>query len=583
MRDEIGKALKEALKTLGASKAAFALERSDTFEHGDYATNAALIAAKILKKNPKEVAEALKKELEGKIEGVRKIEVAGAGFINFFLSDQVLNKTLRDIISAGDTWGSAPKIKERWLIEHTSPNPNKAMHIGHLRNNITGMAIANIAEFRGVEVIRDCIDNNRGIAIAKLMWGYVKFAHRGGTPIEDISYWHEHQGEWQTPEEMDMRPDRFVDALYVQGSEDFEHSLDVEKKVRQMVVDWEHKEKIVWELWEKVLAYSYAGQRMTLGRLGNKWDRVWHEHEHYQEGKNLVEDGLRKGVFKKLEDGAVLTNLAAYNLPDTIVMKSDGTSLYITQDIALTRLKRDTYHPDRLFWVIGPEQTLALKQVFAVCEQLGIGKYTDYTHISYGYMSLKGEAKMSSRKGNVLFIDDLIDQVKESVKDLLKEAELPASKIETIAEEVAVGAVKFGILKVGRNSSIVFDVERATDLHGDTGPYVQYAHTRTCSLLKHAEGKGMKSEVIEDAEANEVVRLLAHFPNVVERSNSELEPHYIATYLLELASLFSRWYADVHILDDASDRGHKIAIVDAVRITLGNGLRLLGIPAPEEM
>jgi arginyl-tRNA synthetase len=582
IRQAIEQAIKDALGTLGAGETTFVVERPGDMQHGDYATNAALAAAKTLKKNPREVADILAKELQGNIDGVEKIDVAGAGFINFFLSGAALGSVVAQVIDTKDLWGSHSSTQNEWLVEHTSPNPNKAMHIGHLRNNITGMAIGNIAEFNGIKVIRDCVDNNRGIAIAKLMWGYLKFAKKDGKTDSDLEYWFNQQNEWQTPADLSVRPDRFVDSLYVRGSEDFENSKEVEERVRKLVVEWEQGNEKVRALWKKVLDYSYEGQHMTLTRLGNKWDQVWHEHEHYEEGKRLVEEGLDKGIFKKLEDGAVLTDLSSYNLPDTVVQKSDGTSLYITQDLALTRLKRETYHPDRLFWVIGPEQSLALKQMFAVCEQLGIGKYTDYTHISYGYMSLKGEGKMSSRKGNVLFIDDLIDRVKAKVEELLRKSTFSSEEIEDLSEKVALGAVKFGILKTGRTTDISFDIERSTDLQGDTGPYLQYTYARTNSLVERARAENI-APTVKGIRTNNVVRSLIHFPEIVAYANKELEPHLLATYLLELAGVFNSWYAQEQILDGTPEVASKVAVVEAVRITLKNGLTLLGIPAPEKM
>ena len=242
-------------------------------------------------------------------------------------------------------WGKG-KIYE---VEHTSPNPNKAMHIGHLRNNVTGMALANIFEAGGIKVIRDEIDNNRGIAIAKLMWGYLKFAKKDKKEITDMKYWNDHQDEWETPEDKGLRPDLFVDELYVKGSEDYKVSEEIENLIKKLVVDWENEDKSTWSLWKKVLDYSYQGQNLTLERLGNKWDKIWREHEHYKAGKEMVTSGLKKGVFKKLPDGAIITQLEKYGIPDTVVVKKDGTSLYITQDLALTKLKKEAFHANRIF------------------------------------------------------------------------------------------------------------------------------------------------------------------------------------------------------------------------------------------
>jgi arginyl-tRNA synthetase len=233
-------------------------------------------------------------------------------------------------------------------------------------------------------------------------------------------------------------------------------------------------------LWKLVLSYSYAGQELTLSRLGNKWDYVWHESDHYAEGKQWVEEGLHKGVFKKGEEGAIVTDFSAYNIPDTVVIKSDGTSLYITQDLELTRLKKEKFHPDRMFWVIGPEQSLAMKQMFVACEQLGIGKYADYTHLSYGSVTIKGQGKMSSRSGNVLYIDDLIDDVRNHVLVVMDGEHMNNDEKKAIAEQVALGAVKYGFLRAGRERDIAFDLETAILVPTSSMPM----HVPALSLLQ---------------------------------------------------------------------------------------------------
>ena len=317
--------IKKTLQELGFPNDQISLEHPAVESHGDYSSNVALILFPLAKrdpalqdnhpnspKSPRALAELLAGNLRinSKLQKiVSKVDVAGPGFINFVLQDNVFIDGLNEIAKEKNAYGSSDWGEgKKWLIEHTSPNPNKAMHLGHLRNNVTGMAIANIWEFIGVEVVRDCIDNNRGIAIAKLMWGYLKFARKDKKEMTDIDYWFNHQGEWSTPEEVKIRPDQFVDELYVKASADFEENEDVQNKIRQLVIDWESKNEKNWALWKKVLSYSYLGQQLTLNRLGNKWDKVWHEHEHYQKGKDLVTFGLKK-AYSKRKNGAIITDL----------------------------------------------------------------------------------------------------------------------------------------------------------------------------------------------------------------------------------------------------------------------------------
>ena len=583
--EKLHTAMSEVLKKLGAGEVVFSLEHPGDSSHGDFATNAALASAKVLGKNPREVANDFMNEFAGmKISEIESVEIAGPGFINFKLSKSFFASANAEIISEGDAFGKNNHLDgQTWVIEHTSPNPNKAMHLGHLRNNLTGMAVANIALANGVHVIRDEVDNNRGIAIAKLMWGYLKFGRIDLDETKtDVTYWVEHGSEWQTPESEGMRPDRFVDQFYVKGADDFKNP-EVEQIVRDFVVQWEAHDHVIWKLWEKVLAYSYQGQQMTLSRLGNHWDHVWHEHEHYQDGKDLVETGLAQGIFRVGDGGAIVTDFQDEKLPDTVLIKSDGTSLYITQDIALTKLKRDTYKADKLFWVIGPEQSLALKQVFRACAQLGIGKESDYTHLAYGYMSILRDGqieKMSSRLGNVIYIDDLIDMVKTVAKEKIRHSD------DALAEMIAVGAVKFAILFTGRLTDTAFDIDRATNLEGDSGPYLQYTHARISSMLEKALVQSIIPKYQEGIEAVHYVERLAYrFPEIVKSSLDEYAPNHIATYLIELARAFNAFYAE-HVIIDAEHpevSAHRLALAKSVQTVLCNGLALLGIQAPHKM
>lgn len=546
------------------------VEFSSKTEFGDYTTNIAIQN----KLNAKELISKLNDDNDLK-KIVSKIEIAGPGFINFHLNTKVLTNNLSQIIEQKDKYGNSEKNKGKtWLIEHTSPNPNKAMHLGHLRNNILGMAIANIWQTTGVRVIRDDIDNNRGIAIAKLMWGYLKFANKNKKEITDINYWYEHQDEWSEPSDSNIRPDRFVDELYARASIDFENEEN-EKKIRQIVINWEKDDKITWELWKKVLEYSYRGQQLTLKRLGNIHDKVWHEHEHYKKGKEIVEDGLKKGIFKNGKGGAIVTDLKKYNLPDTVVIKSDGTALYITQDLALTKLKIETFHPNHLFWVIGPEQSLALKQLFAVCEQLGIGKLDMFTHIAFGFMSIKGQGKMSSRKGNVVYIDDLIDEAKEKIIKM-------HSINNNLAEEIALGAIKYSILKVGRMQDIAFDFNESLSFEGNSGPYIQYTYARAQSILNKSNKKPKLSDVIMNEEENLIERLLSRFPEIIELAATSYSPNILCEYLYNVASLFNTYYNKVQIIGSENEE-FKLALTFSVGQILKNGLNLLGIEAPGKM
>lgn len=582
-----------------------------------------------------------------------KVTVAGPGFINFTFSEAFLVAKMTEIIQSRATYPLRQNNAQKRLLEHTSPNPNKAMHLGHLRNNVVGMAIGRIWQKVGYEVIYDAVDNNRGIAIAKLMWGFLKFARRDGQINTDIEYWLTHQEEWHTPESFGLRPDRFMDQLYVRAAEDFENpdsgeeadperadskeadsqeaqqNQNAKTRIKQMVIDWEAGDNANRQLWAKVLDYVYRGQLMTLERLGNHWDIVWHEHDHYQRGKDFVEQGLQMGIFRKLDDGAVVTDLEKdYGLTDTVVQKADGTSLYITQDIALTQQKMNQVQPDQAYWVIGPEQSLAMKQVFAVCEQLGIARREQLTHIPYGYMSLKGQGKMSSRKGTVVYIDDLLDAAVDHVKQVILGSESgsdssdnisssAAAQLEETAEKIGVGAVKYSILRTGRLQDIAFDVSESVQLTGNAGPYLQYTFVRCYSLIsKLMKLMSMDTTNLQNSDivvpfdilinnkaytnyqwqATEIdiLRNLYKYYEVLDAAAVELAPQHLCTYLHELSQQFNVFYASQPILVDAKDGARDLAdlpaavqarllLVLAVAVVVKDGLNLLGIDVVDRM
>ena len=361
----------------------------------------------------------------------------------------------------------------------------------------------------------------------------------------------------------------------------------VSAAARDLVVRWEAKDAVVWKLWEKVLSYAYDGQKKTLARLGATFDFVWHEHEHYQTGKDYVEKGLKEGVFKKLEDGAILSNLESMGLTDTVVVKKDGTALYITQDLALTDLKKKKHKADKMLWIIGPEQALAMNQLFAICEQLGVGKREEFMHVPYGYMSIKGEGKMSSRKGNVMYLDDVIDEAKEKIAAIMAER-IPAEELSKAAETIAHAAIAFGILKAGRMTDMAFDLSEALRLEGDTGPYLDYSAVRAMSVVEKAKKEGLTEFNFSPSEGyavSNLERILYRFPEVVERAGADLSPSTIANFLIELAANFNAFYASGQIIDmgDANTSLYKVALAEAFAATMKNGLYLLGIDVPERM
>jgi arginyl-tRNA synthetase len=576
-------------KKLGIKNPEISFDKPVLTEHGDLSNNAALKYCKEVGGNPLEITNGAIEFLKSKkIPEVSEIKFAPPGYLNIFLNAKFNKEVLEDILALKENYGASEILKkEKWLIEHTSPNPNKAMHLGHLRNNLVGMSIVRLLEFNGAEVICDAVDNNRGIAIAKLMWGFLVHKKKDGATPTDINFWQSNPTAWFAPSELNLTPDKFVSECYVLGADDFKNNQEVEVKVRDLVVKWENNDPAVRALWHHVLQYSYEGIERTLKRIGSRWDHVWHEHEHYQAGKDFIATGLKKKIFVKLEDGAILTNLAEYNLPDTILLKNDGTSLYITQDIALTANKKKEYGAKKLMWVIGPEQSMAMKQMFAVCEQLGIGRLADFTHVAYGYVGLKtdeGYKKMASREGTVVLIDDLLDLAKAKIMARLTTDDRQIDDPELLSEKLALAAVKFSLLKVERTQDITFDLERAIDAQGDTGVYLLYTYVRINSILQKAKLAGEVLIAPQESDvASELIKDLALFSAVVARARESYSVHHISQYLLQLCGAFNGWYNKEMILDGSDVQSHKLAVAQATSMVIKNGLALLGIDVVERM
>lgn len=593
IRDEIAKIVATRLRELGVSEAVAVLEKTVQPEFGEYTTNVAMRYAKGLGRNPLEVAEEVAAFLreQGTL-GLERVEVVRPGFINLYLTIAAKTQHLTTIHKQDASFGmNHLHDGEKWVVEYISPNPNKAMHLGHLRNALVGAGIIELLRASGAKVVADAVYNNRGIAIAKVMYGYLAHMKQVANIPTDVGYWIDHRSEWFTPEEKNLKPDLFVTECYVLGEKDTKENSEIEQLVRQMVVDWEAEDANTWQLWEYVLDLAYTGIDRTLKRLGTHWDQVWFEHEHYKRGKEYVEKGIQDGIFRQLEDGAVLSNLEeSHGLTDTVLLKNDGTSLYITQDIALTDLKKKTYGADKLIWVIGPEQSLAMRQLFAVCEQLGIGKLTDFTHVPYGYVGLKDEKgsfkKMSSRAGTVVLIDDVIDEVKLAIKmRFAAEGKHNEVTAEELGEKLALAAVKFAFLRSDREQGLSFDVEQSVDIHGDSGMYVMYAYVRTQSILRKAgaEGAGPFTPPAELGEEAVLLRTLLYFEDVVVKATKDLSVHHVAQYLLELCGEFNSWYVKETVLDGSPREAYKLALVEAVGITIENGLALLGVETVDEI
>ncbi len=617
---ELKKIITDALPPAVPTSLEVELEHPADPKHGDFATNIAFKLASVVGGNPRDLAEDLVKGLEerGLPEFVKSVEVAGPGFINFWLSSSYFFQEIRAILKEGEDYGYSGRGEgQQVLLEHTSPDPIKTIHIGHLRNNFLGMATARLLEKCGYSVVKDCIDNDRGTHVSRAMWGYLFFGRKSlalskqdiaafkvpdsrvkeiaqGLSWQDLlSNWEEdHQG-WYKPKDLDLKPDHFDLRFYSLGNRAEELVPVVREQVREILRYWEDDHPEVRKLWEKIINWSHVGYQVTYRRIGSEFDHVWRESDIYKEGREIVEDGVERDVFRKLEDGAVLSDLSDYDLPDTILLKSDGTTLYHTLDLALTKRKREKFPSDLYIWCIGNDQILYLKQLFAMCTQLEIGSKEDFFHLNYGYVTLKGGEKMSSRTGTIVSADEILDSLHgealalmESSRSVNSEA-LSESRKKEVAEAMALGALKYGLLKYNREKDTEFDLQESVTLEGDSGPYLQYSYARCRSVLAKSGQREFNFGKLEnlDPEEERLLRTLWLYPEVLNFARTNFEVSHICNFLYDLAQKYNSFYNRCPILNaDSSElKNLRLALTAATAQVMKNGLNLLGIEELERM
>ncbi|MGV0754701.1 arginine--tRNA ligase [Empedobacter brevis] len=475
------------------------------------------------------------------------------------------------------------------MVEYSSPNTNKPLHLGHVRNNLLGFSVSQIIEAAGNNVIKTQIINDRGIHICKSMIAWEKF------------------GNGETPSSANMKGDHLVGKYYVEFDKHYRQEIkeleaqgkteDEAKKeapifleAQEMLRQWEAHDPKVIELWQKMNGWVYDGFAKTYQRLGVAFDEYLYESNTYILGKDIVEEGLNKGIFYKREDGSVWIDLTAEGLDEKLVLRSDGTSVYITQDLG-TAVERFKNNPtlEELTYVVGNEQDYHFKVLFLILKKLGYAWADALHHLSYGMVDLPN-GKMKSREGTVVDADELMEDVYATAKEISEEL----GKLDGLSEEeksdlyetIAMGALKYYILKVDPKKRILFDPKESVDFNGNTGPFIQYTFARIQSLLRKESPKEFEINSIElnDAE-KEIIRALYDFEDTVEKAAVEMSPALIANYVYELVKLFNSFYQNNPILknEDENVKNFRLYLSQWVANTIQNSLRLLGIGVPERM
>lgn len=519
LKDAITQAVAKGLAALGAEGVTFVVERPGDLAHGDYSTNAALVASKMLEKSPRQVAEALAEAL-GNIEGVASVSIAGPGFINFTLSREALIPKPHAL--------AQPYAGKTVMVEYTDPNPFKEFHIGHLMSNAIGESIARLLHHSGAKVIRANYQGDVGPHVAKAIWGKMQ------------------------------KPDAPWGEAYTYGAQEYDaHKAEIDAINKKVYEKSDPNINALYDAGRKESLERFEGIYKT---LGTAFDHYFFESVTGPKGLALVL--AHPELFPESEGARVF-----HGAHTRVFVNSLGLPTYEAKDLGLAELKKETAAFDESITITANEQSDYFKVVLEALSKLHPEWEGQFRHVAHGMMRF-ASGKMSSRTGNVITGESLL-------RDLTKEAR--------DREDVAVGAVKYVVLKSGSGKDIVFDPEKSLSLEGDSGPYLMYALVRARSLMRAAKEAGISAGA-DDApqEATLLERLLAHYPEVVERAARELEPHYLTTFLTELASAFNSWYASEKVIGGA--RPHfGVMLAEAVERTLAEGLHILGIPTPEEM
>lgn len=551
---------------------------------GDY-TLVVFPFVKALRMKPEDAGAAIGEHLVSKLESVESFNVI-KGFLNLSLTPKFWSEEL--IHRTNDAhWLKAAESNKLVLVEYSSPNTNKPLHLGHLRNNFLGHSVSLIKAFSGSEVVKTQIINDRGIHICKSMFA-----------------WKMH-GKGETPESSGMKGDKLVGKYYVMFDEHYRAQVQklvkdgtdeeqakkeapLMKKVQEMLLDWESGDPETVALWKTMNAWVYDGFEKTYQRMGVEFDTLYYESDTYLKGKQIVQDGLQNNVFFTKDDGSVWVDLEPYGLDQKLLIRADGTTVYMTQDIG-TAVQRYEDFPalEQVVYTVGDEQDYHFKVLFLVLEKLGYKWAPSCRHLSYGMVDLPS-GKMKSREGTVVDADDLMDEVVDAAKASSEEKgkldEMSELEQKELFETLGVGALKFYLLRVDPRKRMMFDPEESVSLNGDTGPFVQYTYARCKAVLrKVGDYKVLHQEMLEEKE-RQLLRNLLEFRNTVSLAAEEMNPAAIANYCIEIAKTYNQFYHDNQILKaDESVKGFRLALTALTAETIKTAIGLLGIRVPERM
>lgn len=548
---------------------------------------------KMAKKSPEQIGEEIGEKLKDELRIIESFNVI-KGFLNIKIDTSFWLKELKTIHTDA-TYGTvkADENSDLMMVEYSSPNTNKPLHLGHIRNNLLGFSIAEIQKANGWNIVKTNIVNDRGIHICKSMLAWQKF------------------GNGETPESSGMKGDHLVGKYYVefdkhykaeikklmtQGmtEEEAKKEAPLIKEAQEMLLKWEQGDKEIRSLWETMNGWVYAGFDTTYNKLGVDFDKIYYESDTYIEGKTKVEEGLSKGIFYKRDDGSVWADLTAEGLDEKLLLRADGTSVYMTQDIGTAKLRYEEYPIKKMVYVVGNEQNYHFQVLSILLDKLGFEWGKDLLHFSYGMVELP-EGKMKSREGTVVDADDLIEEMintaRETSQELGKLDNASEQEIEDIARIVGLGALKYFILKVDPRKNMTFNPKESIDFNGNTGPFIQYTHARIKSVLRKAEEQDIDHSTLKNTDIkitekeNHLIQLITEFPVIVKQAGDEFSPALIANFIYDLVKEYNQFYHDFSILHEENEdlRNFRLIVSETIANVIKTGMGLLGIEVPERM
>ena len=556
---------------------------------------------RISRKKPEDTAQEIGQWLADNEPAVEKFNVI-KGFLNLSVATTSWTRLLNTIAQTADYGTVKPTVESPLvMIEYSSPNTNKPLHLGHVRNNLLGWAISQILEGAGNRVVKTNIVNDRGIHICKSMLAWQRWGN-GETPDSSGKKGDHLIGDYYVAFDKHYREE--VSALTAQykaeGLDDevakakAEKEAPLIKEAHEMLVKWEQNDPEVRALWKKMNEWVYAGFDETYKALGVSFDKIYYESDTYLVGKAKVEEGLQKGLFTRHEDGSVWADLRPEGLDEKLLLRSDGTSVYMTQDIGTAKLRFDDYPIDKMVYVVGNEQNYHFKVLSILLDKLGFEWGKDLVHFSYGMVELPN-GKMKSREGTVVDADELISEMintaRQTSEELGKFADMSSDEKDEIARIVGLGALKYFLLKVDARKNMLFNPEESIDFNGNTGPFIQYTYARIRSVLRKAKEAGIDfgSEVSESTPVNEkeqdLIQHLAEFPAVIQQAAAEYSPSTIANYCYDLVKEYNQFYHDYTILGESNEEKRQLRLVLSEQVSniVRTGMRMLGIEVPERM